>query len=77
VEGADEIAGRARDADDDGPDLLLVRCRLDGVGPSGVLVTWQPEPWRVWRSWLHRLGPDAWLAWWGPLPTDTPQLHAP
>lgn len=64
-------------ADRDGPELLFVRCRLDGVGPPGILVTWRPEPWRVWRSWLRRLGPDAWLAWWGPLPVDASRLAPP
>lgn len=66
-----------RDADDGGPVLLLTRCRLGGVGPVGVLVTYRPEPWPVWRSWLRRLGPDNWLAWWGPLPSDAPHLDPP
>ena len=73
MEGADEVAaGREGDADDDGPVLLLTRCRLGGVGPVGVLVTWRPEPWPVWAAWLRRRGPDNWLAWWGPVPADAP-----
>jgi hypothetical protein len=64
---------QARDADGDGPALVLARCRLDGVGPLGVLVTWHPEPWPIWAAWLRRLGPDNWFAWWGTLPADAPQ----
>ena len=72
MECDDENVDSAGAADRDGPELLLVRCRLGGTGPLGVLVVRRPRVWPIWEAWLRRLGPDNWLAWWEPLPATTP-----